>query len=322
MPLNLALLERVRHTGNKLIAACPACRVAGHDKQGNHLIIYDSGKFGCIANEGDSIHRSEIFSLAGIKEELRSEDKATRKAYAKKATQERRRIESERLKLQRVTDHLRSNFRSMIEPYVCDSWRVDLLEDSYLRFDSPDDVRFDFLRCLFKSDDVLWLGGQYDSGSEHHSANFKTCGDWLKELKLPPRIAASTFKAGSIARNKDNILSTPYIVVESDEAIGFKPMTDTDKAENKRLNHAITRYLQRELRLTLRAVLDTGNKSLHSWFDMPPPDEFSALRQLAEGLSIDLSALDGSASPFRMPYCKHSKTNNPAQLLFLNPKFK
>lgn len=320
--LNISLLDNAKQRGGRTITACPVCRAAGNDRQGNHLVIYESGKFGCVANEGDSAHRSEIFSLVGIREDTSDTSKSELAARARRMAKERRRMEAEKLKQQQVTEHLRSKLQGMIAPHICDTWRVDLLEDSYLRFDSPDAVRHDFIKCLFSPEEVLWLGDQYDSGKERHKANFKTCRQWLELPTLPPRIAPSTFNAGVNARSKENILSTPYIVIESDEAIGFKPISDTDKAENKRLNHAITRYLQRELGLTLRAVLDTGNRSLHSWFDMPPPDEFLALRQIAEGLNIDLSALDGSANPFRLPYCKHSKTNNPAQLLFLNPKFK
>jgi len=57
----------MRERGGKTIAACPACREAGADKRGEHLIIYDDGKFACIANQGDAgaEHRRRIMQLAG-----------------------------------------------------------------------------------------------------------------------------------------------------------------------------------------------------------------------------------------------------------------
>jgi len=66
--IDLARLENVnRRDDGSIIAACPACRVAGSDKSGDHLLIQPSGKFGCAMNPGDREHRRKIFGLAGIK---------------------------------------------------------------------------------------------------------------------------------------------------------------------------------------------------------------------------------------------------------------
>ena len=62
-----AKLENVKHLGGGGIrAACPACRVAGSDKSGDHLLIQANGKFGCAANPDDHQHRKEIFRLVGM----------------------------------------------------------------------------------------------------------------------------------------------------------------------------------------------------------------------------------------------------------------
>ena len=63
--LDLAKLPEGKKRGSKTIYPCPACRNAGDDKKGEHLVIFDSGKFGCIAHEGDSAHRKDIFALVG-----------------------------------------------------------------------------------------------------------------------------------------------------------------------------------------------------------------------------------------------------------------
>jgi hypothetical protein len=69
MSLDLDKLENVRERGGKIIAACPACREAGADQSGEHLVIFGSGvgRFGCIANSGAAgyAHRRRIAELAG-----------------------------------------------------------------------------------------------------------------------------------------------------------------------------------------------------------------------------------------------------------------
>lgn len=64
--LDSSKLENVKTRGRKTIAACPACRAVGEDNKGEHLVMFDNGKFGCIAHEDDSSHRKEVFSLVGI----------------------------------------------------------------------------------------------------------------------------------------------------------------------------------------------------------------------------------------------------------------
>lgn len=65
MSLDLEKLENVREREAKTIARCPACAVTGHDKRGEHLILYPDGRFGCVANSGDAEHRRVIWKLAG-----------------------------------------------------------------------------------------------------------------------------------------------------------------------------------------------------------------------------------------------------------------
>ena len=67
MSIDTAKLENVRQRGGRIVAACPACREAGADRSGEHLVILDGGKWGCIANTGDGgkEHRRRIAALAG-----------------------------------------------------------------------------------------------------------------------------------------------------------------------------------------------------------------------------------------------------------------
>ncbi len=67
--LILDRLENVTQENGKAIAACPACREEGQDRAGNHLVIFDGGKFGCVRFHGKSPeavdHRKSIVRLAG-----------------------------------------------------------------------------------------------------------------------------------------------------------------------------------------------------------------------------------------------------------------
>ncbi len=66
MALDLSRLENKRVVGpDKTTARCPACALAGGDAKGEHLVIYDSGKYACVANPNDKAHRQEIFRLVG-----------------------------------------------------------------------------------------------------------------------------------------------------------------------------------------------------------------------------------------------------------------
>ncbi len=66
MSLNTAKLKRVvKLADGNVRARCPACAESGHDKKGEHLLVYPDGRFGCCVHPGDREHRKRIFALAG-----------------------------------------------------------------------------------------------------------------------------------------------------------------------------------------------------------------------------------------------------------------
>ena len=83
---------------------------------------------------------------------------------------------------------------------------------------------------------------------------------------------------------------------------------------------ALFSFLRNEFHLSLRAVIDTGGKSLHGWFDHPTPRATAGLTRLAEGLAIDTNVLANAAAfPLRLPGCLHTTTGQRARLLYLKP---
>lgn len=68
MKLDLKRLTKVRQRGDKIAAACPACREAERDTDGDNLVIFSDGRFACAANQGDAEHSRRILALAGTNE--------------------------------------------------------------------------------------------------------------------------------------------------------------------------------------------------------------------------------------------------------------
>lgn len=222
---------------------------------------------------------------------------------------------------EKLTRYLDDTLEDRLDPYRHDEeWRAELWEASPFRIEDPRETPHHFIAQLFRPDDLLWMGETYESGHECHRAHFRRRDDWLKLDQLPPRIAAGTFKTDSVSRSLERIQSAPFIVLESDELIGSKPTTFAERELNKAMSYAFFLYAQGRFGLTPRAVIDTANKSLHLWFDRPPPDDLDALAKLAGGLRLDRGLLERcAAAPLRTPGCIHEKSDQRASLLYLNP---
>ena len=320
--LDLTRLENVKQYGDKLIAACPACQAEEQDRTGNHLAIFagddgsfENGRFTCIKHEHDSDHRKVIFSLVGvIGNERQPLDHQARKQYAiKRREEERKKREDARL-----TKGIQDNLERKLEPYLCDSWRAELFDRSPIHLDDPANAARNFIEVMFPQDAILWMGDVYDAGKPEHRANFKTCKEWLKLETLPPRIAPAHFREESYSRTNENIIKKPFIIFECDEIIGKEPNTDTERERNKQLTSALALFAIDKLGLNLRAVIDSGNKSLHLWFDRPPESAMNAIERMILGLRIDATPFRQSNIPLRMPGCIHIDSKKPARLLYLN----
>lgn len=92
MKLDLSKLtnrrSRIKDGKQVLIARCPACAEEGHDRAGEHLIVFQNGRFACVLHTGDGAdarrHRRSIWRLAGHKGADAS--KPYRRRYTPKAT--------------------------------------------------------------------------------------------------------------------------------------------------------------------------------------------------------------------------------------------
>ena len=50
-----------------VVARCPACAAGGQDREGNHLVVYPDGRFGCVVHPGEAgrWHRKLIWKAVG-----------------------------------------------------------------------------------------------------------------------------------------------------------------------------------------------------------------------------------------------------------------
>jgi hypothetical protein len=146
---------------------------------------------------------------------------------------------------------------------------------------------------LWLPDDVIWMGDVYDTGAERGGTHFRRIEDWHTNpinLRGSRFTCASTFLPSTVDRTNKTVNETKYLVVEFDSL-------DQDKRENRRKGAALLNYLRQSL--CLRMVVDSGNKSLHGWFEMNEKiteQQRFFLRQLG----ADINAMRPS-QPVRLP---------------------
>jgi len=65
MSLNISKLENVKTIGGKTTARCPACAELKEDSEGDHLVIFSTGKYGCIKYKDEDSHSKRIYAIVG-----------------------------------------------------------------------------------------------------------------------------------------------------------------------------------------------------------------------------------------------------------------
>ena len=299
-------LEKVRHMPGKITARCPACAEEGADHTGNHLAIFESGKFTCIR---EPEHSKRIWELVGIHKEIDHEER--RKRW--REDRERRRRDQDR--------HRRLEAAKSALPHLIEKWSWDLAElfhDSPTRPSTACDDPSIFLAALFNPKSLLWTGEVFQSG-EKHRERWRTTEDWFSSNvnHIGPMTTPSTWKAGTTSRTLTNIETAPYIVLDFDGPKGWTPRDQADLDRHLDESLAITRWLKDSCHWNLAAIVHTGNKSLHCWFDHPSETVLAGFRETLPVLGIDPSLIGHPEHPARLPGQVHDKSGNKSRVLYL-----
>jgi hypothetical protein len=156
----------------------------------------------------------------------------------------------------------------------------------------PENREHDDWRLLLQvlpQEDRIWIGDFRDSGRPEHMQNFREVGTWLRESGCPgPFVCPACFQPSSIQRNEANVMWNRFVIVESDTL---------SKAEVGSV------FLWLAKSWPLVAVVDTGNKSLHGWFERPqglPVKTWKENEAVLEGFGCDVAMLRPS-QPCRLP---------------------
>ena len=310
--LDTAKLERVRRTGSKITARCPACAATGGDRKGSHLFINPTdGKFGCAAFPKDAEHRREIFRLVGIPKESSPEEIQQRKRQAAK-------IATEEMRRRQILSAMKTQRSAIIAAY---HWPISdtLADSSEQRPEILQDPR-QFLASLFPADALLWTGETHQSGQDgRHAARWRSVTEWqdAPPETVGPMVSPATWNPGTISRSASNVATSPFVVLDFDGIDGIKPETPDELRVHIVSSLAITRWLREKLQWHLAAILWTGSKSLHAWFHSPPAAALASLRNIAPALGIDSGLIGNPEHPCRLPGWTHSKTGNLSRTLWL-----
>ncbi len=178
----------------------------------------------------------------------------------------------------------------VLDEYQDSAWRFHLMDGSPQVLDNPLEEWRWLLQILFSPEDLIWVGGRYDSRHD----NFQLLKDIvrLERVNEPLKrerdcFALGRFRLGAQGRRTEYLLGCDYILIECDELIGKKAESPEERELNKLQNASIIQWLSSYEDMTLRAVYDTGGKSLHSIWDKPSERVLKLLKDYCSPLGID-----------------------------------
>jgi hypothetical protein len=150
MSLNLSKLENVITIGDKTTARCPACAELKEDIAGDNLVVYPTGKYGCIKYKDEDSHSKRIYAIAG---ELDSNSNNIPISQPKKTTQLKTHLT--------VDDAVKALIWSIeqkknIKYHEVKRWAYHNIKDELyaymVRFDPPNDHENKTFRAIAKVD--------------------------------------------------------------------------------------------------------------------------------------------------------------------------
>jgi hypothetical protein len=161
---------------------------------------------------------------------------------------------------------------------------------------------------LFGPEDVIWCGVPTDSGAAWAAKHFKTLAKWQK-TKIPRSWCYTTgcvYVPRTFSRCDANVVTRKYLILESD-------ILSLDETR------AVIEWVVHVFELPLRAVVFSGNRSLHSWYDYPGDAwvEENGADLIAAGFCK--STFNKLSQPVRLGGAVNQKTQKLQEVLYLCP---
>jgi hypothetical protein len=145
------------------------------------------------------------------------------------------------------------------------------------------------LLSLFADDDIVWVGQPWHSGKQRHMWKFRTSREWADAgiEHWSSYTTGATYLPGSSSRCNESVLRRRFLIAESDSL-------------SRGQTGAVFRHLT-TLGFDLRAVVDSGRRSLHGWFDLSELDAecVAMLEGMLRGFGMDSKTMRAS-QPVRM----------------------
>ena len=318
-----AIALKLEDCCGKWVGQCPACEKLGGDKKAEHLVVYESGAWTCIARGDDPEHRREMIKLApvlvgGQMRKLTPQEILERK-------QKKEREEAQKTANKMIADGIFAQLCGEISDLGESEEIPDVDEMPVWHFKK----HFD---CFVKGD-FFWIGGLKDTPGEMFLEGFFQKGkltfvdafNKLNFLKSDLGILMS-MRENSESRDKINFIQARRIVVECDKLTEdgkpIKDENDKDIPMPKNMQIAVIRYCKEILGWDLDYVIDTRGKSYHAIFKIPQnpeiaknlPSDFKTLISLG----VDPAALSGSKT--RVPGLVRQGKHLRQRVIWSNPK--
>jgi hypothetical protein len=166
---------------------------------------------------------------------------------------------------------------------------------------------------LFDPTDLVWIGNEFNSGPRH-GHHFRLVREWMSLERQPygnficPSVFKKTFSRGrvvekSISRKNENVERRRCLVLESDT------LSRPDSC-------AVYNWCRSFMRL--RALIHSGKKSIHAWFDFPGQAMFELFRVIAPGLQMDMQVFNTASQPVRIAGAYRKDTGRWQHLIWFD----
>lgn len=223
---------------------------------------------------------------------------------------------------QKVYDRLLANREFIFEEY---KWDVKDITESGFGYRVGYRVGSrTFIERMFHPTDIIWLGDPHNTGPWYEN-HFQTRNAFLGQTRnafLGGARALSAYgnficpnpiKPKANSRSVENLAMRRYFVIECDKA---HPNPDI----NRDRCGAVFKYLSVvQPELHLRAIVDSGNKSLHGWYEYDEP-LYNWCRIVLPALGADPATMRLS-QPVRMPGADRPDTGRTQWCIWMDTRF-